>query len=672
MFGKRKKDKQNQQAAEPEIINIIEKPEDIIAFDNVTFTYEFVADEEETSSKKGSDKDKLDNSGTDNGRDNIRYIRALSGISLKVKRGEFLAVIGRNGSGKSTLAKLMNALEIPSEGTVVVDGIDTSGDDIEWEVRSRVGMVFQNPDNQIIGATVEEDVAFGLENLGVPREDMIPRIDEATKTAGLEGLEKSEPRNLSGGQKQRVAIAGIIAMRPECIVLDEATAMLDPVGRREVMKVASELNKEHGITIVHITHHMDEVARCDRAIVIENGQAVMEGTPRELFSRPDEMRRYGLEVPAVTALADSLKKNGFDLPDSIINVPEALEALTALIKNKAEARNSSEEAMRVREAARAEAKHPYVFREGRNSVEAAGVSYTYNPKSPFEKKAIEDVSFKIGDGEFLGIIGHTGCGKSTLVQHLNGLLKPDEGGNIIIGGEKMMDANVKTMRRRVGLVFQYPEYQLFEATVAKDVAFGIRNDGLSEEETAARVDDALKMVGLDPKEVREKSIYDLSGGQKRRVAIAGILVMQPGILVLDEPAAGLDPAGREEILGICRRLNRENGNTVILVSHSMEDVARLCDRILVMNHGRVNMFDVPEAVFENEDELVDMGLAAPELARLFHRLNEALPDIHISRKIYTTDDAVNEILSVCGIAVNDDVRAGTSEAENSGTEVAGS
>ena len=672
MFGKRKKKNEPEQAAEPENI-VFEKPEDIIACDNVSFTYEFISDEDEGGSEGGSKEDRKNKKNGDTG--DIKYIRALDGISLKVKRGEFLAVIGRNGSGKSTLAKLMNALEIPTEGTVVVDGIDTSGEDVEWEIRSRVGMVFQNPDNQIIGATVEEDVAFGLENLGVPRDEMIPRIAEAAETAGLSGLLKTEPHALSGGQKQRVAIAGIIAMRPECIVLDEATAMLDPVGRREVMKVASSLNKEHGITVVHITHHMDEVAVCDRVIVIDGGKAVLSGTPRELFSDPETMRSFGLEVPAVTALVYELRKRGIGLPKDIINIREGLEVLSGFIKEKALPERSSEEALKAREAARAAARDGYTFRLGVNSVEVSGVTYTYSPGTPFENKAIEDVSFTAGDGEFVGIIGHTGCGKSTLVQHLNGLLKPDQGGFIRIGGSKMIDANVKVMRRHVGLVFQYPEYQLFESTVARDVAFGIRNDGLTEEETAARVDEALRLVGLDPAEIREKSIYDLSGGQKRRVAIAGILVMKPGILVLDEPAAGLDPAGRDEILGICRKLNREGGNTVLLVSHSMEDVARLCDRILVMDHGRVNMFDVPEAVFENEEELVAMGLAAPELAKLFHRLNEALPEIHISRKIYSVEDAVDEILSLCGMDEGSDERAGSGSdksAAGEGPEVTGS
>ncbi len=603
---------------------------EILKFEQVKYDYEIASDDE---------------SGEGNG---VRLVHALTGATFDVKRGEFVAIIGRNGSGKSTAAKLMNAILLPSSGTVIVDGIDTSDGKMEWEIRSRVGMVFQNPDNQIIGATVEEDVAFGLENLGVPRDEMIKRIDWAASTVGIADRLKTEPHLLSGGQKQRVAIAGILAMRPDCIVLDEATAMLDPVGRSEVMKVAASLNREFGITIIHITHHMDEAVKCDRVIVMGNGAAVREGTPRELFSDPAFMRAWGLEVPGVTALAEALSERGIGIRRDILDIDEALPELVRLVSENADGAAVSHESMIGREEERAGRPGRYIYRDGPNSVEAVSISYTYGPGTPFEKKAIEDITFSVGDGEFFGIIGHTGCGKSTLVQHLNGLLKAGSG-TLRIGGQEMRDANVKQLRKRVGLVFQYPEYQLFEATVAKDVAFGIRNDGLTDEETAARIDEALTLVGLDPEAVRNKSIYDLSGGQKRRVAIAGILVMKPGILVLDEPAAGLDPAGRDEILGICSRLNRDNGITVILVSHSMDDVARLCDRILVMNHGRTEMIGTPEEIFENEARLSEIGLTVPQLSGLFHRLNEALPGISISRKIYSVEDGVDEIAALLGL-----------------------
>jgi len=252
---------------------------------------------------------------------------ALDDVSLSIVQGEFLAVLGRNGSGKSTLAKLMNALILPASGTVIVNGIDTRNEEMLWDIRSTTGMVFQNPDNQIVGTVVEEDVAFGPENLGVPPEEIRVRVDEALDIIGMAEFKKHAPHLLSGGQKQRVAIAGILAMKPKCIVLDEATAMLDPVGRRDVMSILKKLNTEEGITIVHITHHMDEACKADRVLVVDNGRCVMLGTPGEVFGDVQMIKGLGLDVPQVTELMYELNKYGFNFPTSILTVDEAVECL---------------------------------------------------------------------------------------------------------------------------------------------------------------------------------------------------------------------------------------------------------------------------------------------------------------------------------------------------------
>ncbi len=589
-----------------------------ISFDNVSYMYDEALEED-------TGKEVMPVSSQE------RY--ALHGATLKIDAGEFVAVVGRNGSGKSTMARLMNALLLPVEGTVFVDGISTLNEDMVWEIRSRVGMVFQNPDNQIVGSSVEEDVAFGLENLGVPREEMMQRIAWATHTVGIGDRLTAEPHMLSGGQKQRVAIAGILAMKPACIVLDEATAMLDPVGRREVMHVVRKLNRENGITIIHITHHMDEVSLCDRAILVDNGRILADCTPKQLFAQTQLVRSAGLETPQVTQLFEQLRKAGADLPEDVITVEEALGVLTDILRDTPPL---SPDAIGNTDDNR------YTYRTGERALEVAHLSYIYGKGTPFEKQAVTDVSFSVGDGEFFGLIGHTGCGKSTLVQHLNGLLKGDAG-SVSVGGHCMTGGHLKEMRRKVGLVFQYPEYQLFESTVAKDIAFGIRHEKLSPAETRARVEEAANIVGLSL-DVLDGSIYDLSGGQKRRAAIAGVLVMKPGILVLDEPAAGLDPAGRDEILQFCARLRQEQGITVILVSHSMEDVAKFCDRVLVMHEGSVAMLGTPEEIFEQEQALTEIGLSVPQLTLLFHRLDEALPALHISRCIYTVQDGVRALL----------------------------
>ena len=256
-------------------------------------------------------------------------LRALDGVSLEVQKGEFVAILGHNGSGKSTVAKHINALLSPTEGAVFVNEMDTQDEEHLWEIRKSAGMVFQNPDNQIIATVVEEDVAFGPENVGVPTEEIWRRVEESLEKVGMTAYRTHSPNKLSGGQKQRVAIAGIMAMRPDCIILDEPTAMLDPVGRKEVMKTVHELNKIEGVTILLITHYMDEVIDADRVIVMDEGKIVMQGTPRQIFSQVDKLKGYRLDVPQVTELAYELKKQGVPMPDGILTVEEFTAAYTA-------------------------------------------------------------------------------------------------------------------------------------------------------------------------------------------------------------------------------------------------------------------------------------------------------------------------------------------------------
>lgn len=258
--------------------------------------------------------------------------RAIDDVSLDVKKGDFIAILGHNGSGKSTMAKHINAIVTPTEGTLFVNGMDTKEEDRIWDIRQSAGMVFQNPDNQIIGTVVEEDVGFGAENLGVPTDEIWKRVEDSLRCVGMLEYRKHSPNKLSGGQKQRVAIAGIMAMKPDCIVLDEPTAMLDPNGRKEVIKTVKELNKKEKVTIVLITHYMEEVIFADKVFVMDKGKVVMEGTPREIFSQVEKLKHYRLDVPQVTELAYELKKEGLHLPDGILSVEELVQALTKLKK----------------------------------------------------------------------------------------------------------------------------------------------------------------------------------------------------------------------------------------------------------------------------------------------------------------------------------------------------
>ena len=257
----------------------------------------------------------------------VEKVRAIDDVTLDIKKGDFIAILGHNGSGKSTLAKHMNALLVPTEGTMWVDEIDTSGEEEIWKIRQKAGMVFQNPDNQIIGTVVEEDVGFGPENIGVPTDEIWARVDDSLTKVGMLKHRKKSPNRLSGGQKQRVAIAGVIAMQPECIIMDEPTAMLDPTGRKSVLRTVHELNEKLGITVILITHYMEEVIDADHVFVMDSGHIVMQGTPREIFSEVEKLKKYRLDVPQVTELAYELKKSGIDIPAGILTREELVEAL---------------------------------------------------------------------------------------------------------------------------------------------------------------------------------------------------------------------------------------------------------------------------------------------------------------------------------------------------------
>ena len=262
--------------------------------------------------------------------------RAIDGVDIEAKEGQFIAILGHNGSGKSTLAKHLNAILMPTEGSVWVDGKNTSNPDELWNVRQSTGMVFQNPDNQIIGTVVEEDVGFGPENLGVPTDEIWQRVEESLKAVGMIEYRHHSPNKLSGGQKQRVAIAGVVAMEPKCIVMDEPTAMLDPVGRREVLKTVHKLRKQKKVTVILITHYMEEVVDADKIFVMDHGKVVMEGSPKEIFSKVDELKSYRLDVPQVTILADELRKRGLDIPKGILRKEELVEAVERLTSENGE------------------------------------------------------------------------------------------------------------------------------------------------------------------------------------------------------------------------------------------------------------------------------------------------------------------------------------------------
>lgn len=600
--------------------------ENVIEFDNVKFSY------------PGADG-----------------VFAVNGVNLNVRRGEFLSVIGHNGSGKSTLARLINGLLLADSGKITVLGLDVSEGKNSREIRKKAGIVFQNPDNQMVASIVEDDVAFGPENIGIKREEIGERIDWALKAVGMEEFRHSTPTRLSGGQKQRIAIAGVLAIKPEILVLDESTAMLDPKGRREVIEVVRRLNKEEGMTVILITHFMEEALIADRTVVMNRGEVVLTGTPEEIFESGEILETYNLCLPRITEIINVLNGAGMNI-GNVLRPEELAKSIAENFRAK-----NIENAVSEKVAVTA-VNSPHEW-----DIKVENLTFTYSKKSPFATKALKGINLQIDDGEFFGIIGHTGSGKSTLVQHLNALIKlpqaergyrakkPKKGKpapvlpKITIG--KFDLANKKTdfkaLRASVGMVFQYPEYQLFAETVFADVAFGLKNfkKNVTKEEIEKAVKASIEIVGLDYAEVRDKSPFDLSGGQKRRVAIAGVIVTKPDVLILDEPAAGLDPLGKKEIMELLHKLHKEWCRTVIIVSHDMDEVAENCTRAAVISNGEAVMCDSPATLFSQGQKLLSLGLDVPLTSKICGELKNYGITVECN---CTAEDFADKIIGIYG------------------------
>lgn len=514
----------------------------------------------------------------------------LKGVDLTIKKGEFIALLGRNGSGKTTFSKQLNAILRPSEGMVTVDEMGTRDAEKLYEIRQHVGMVFQNPDNQMVAANVEEEVAFGPENLGMESDTIVARVKQALEQVRMWKRRKTAPNHLSGGQKQRIAIAGILAMHPDYIVLDEPTAMLDPKGRKEVMEALQRLNQEQEMTVILITHDMEEAALASRVILLADGQVRFDGTPEKFFGADVLLAEMGMEAPLS------------------YRVQQAMGSAANLQSGAGEKRDKCKiDALDT-------------FEKDKDLLSLQHVSYIYSLGTAYEKVALDDVNLSLGKGEIVGLAGHTGSGKSTMIQLLNGLLKPTSGTVTFEGKDihaKGYSGNY--LRSKVGMVFQYPEHQMICDTVWEDVAFGPSKQGLTGEACETRVEEALRFVDL-PEKYYQASPLQLSGGQKRRVAIAGVLAMHPEYIILDEPAAGLDAAGKREIFDRIRRMSREQGIGVLLVSHSMEDLAEYADRIIVLDDGKKILDDRPAQIFAKRETLADCGLDVPETVKLADKL----------------------------------------------------
>ncbi len=536
---------------------------------------------------------------------------ALREISFQVNAGEHIAIVGANGSGKTTLARHLNALLVPDSGTVRIMGLDTKERSNHLKIHQSVGMVFQSPQEQMIATSIEEDVAFGPENLGLSTPEIQQRVRYSLEQVGMWDERERSPQHLSAGQMQRVGLAGILAMQPACVIFDESTAMLDPFGREDVLRNIETL-KQSGITVIMITHFMEEASLADRIIGLHQGRLRFDGSPEDLFTDDELVRSMNLDKPRVLWFAQQLTP-WIPTIKSPLNVEQ--------FKKQIEPRSSPQFFKPLADL--------HFFRNKQeNLVIGKDISFTYLQNTPLAHQALEDINFSVRQGSVHGLIGATGSGKSTLLQHLNGLYIPQTGTLKVGPFEVNQETDLLQLRRYTGIVFQNPNYQLFEQYVGDEIAYGLKVLGITGNELRERVKLAMAQVSLDFDEFKDRMTFALSGGEKRKVALASTLVLNPSLLLLDEPTAGLDPIARREILGQMVRVHNE-GKTLVVSSHQLEDLALLTDHVTLLSKGRVVCNQETDKLLSNHELLHQYQMIAPiaaQMASVLHEKGWIVPD----------------------------------------------
>ncbi len=508
---------------------------------------------------------------------------ALKDITLSIQPGERVCLLGANGSGKSTLSKVIAGIMAPDSGCVYYHNmqacIDDTGvnSDVYMQARKNIAYVFQDPEDQIVARIVEEDVAFGPENKALPTERIRDLVDSCLKTVAMSEYALADVTEMSGGQQQRIAIASALAMEPKLFIADEPASMLDIRGRRETLRLLNKLQNQ-GCAIVHVTHFVEEAKHADKIVLLEEGRILFVGNYEQLLENYHLLQRQDLELPFELKLKEALRhhKNGC--------TPKASPKI-------------------------------YATSDSPVQIEARELSFTYDSIM----HAFKGVSFDVHKGEFVCLIGQTGSGKTTLAKTLAGLT-PNFDGTLNVFGESLSSRKTRGLiQGKLGYIMQKPERQLFAETVAQDVAYGPRCQGLSDTEVEKRVQEALDALGIS--HLANRSPFELSGGQQRLAAIAGVLSMHPEILILDEPCASLDSAASSMLIAMLKKLN-EQGMTCIMITHSMEDAAYLADTIYVLSKGELVVEGSPADVFAHKALLEKIGLGIPEAMHFVEKFNE--------------------------------------------------
>lgn len=539
---------------------------------------------------------------------------ALTDIDLSIEEGSFVGVIGPSGAGKSTLASVISGA-VPHHyagrlfGTTRIAGLDSCEASLT-DIARLVGSVLQDIDAQMVASIVEDELLFGLENFGVPHDQIEGRLSSALDAVGIADLRDREIATLSGGQKQKVAIAAILALAPRVLVMDEPTAALDPVSAREVFEVLRRARSLSGMTVIVIEQMVALLARyCERVIVLDQGRIALDGTPREVFSHSDELRRIGVDSPRAARIANSLAASGLaPLTASALTVDEAETLiLDALAGTPVEQTDPAER--------RGAARRPDTVQDAPVVVDVAGAAFSYGDRAA----GVEDLSLSVRRGEVCALAGQNGAGKTTFTKLLNGLLKPSAG-HVRIAGLDTLETPVSTLAGHVATLFQNPDHQLCRDTVIEEVAFGLELQGIPEEQALERAGAVVARFGLRP----DAAPFSLSRGQRQMVALAGVVILDPDLIILDEPTSGLDYRECMTVMGTVLERARA-GAAVIMVCHDMEVVSDFADTLAVMADGRILATGPTHEVFAREELLARARITAPDVPALAARISAVRP-----------------------------------------------
>ncbi len=555
---------------------------------------------------------------------------ALHDLNLTVRRGEFVVVLGANGAGKSTLCYLLSGI-VPHiyggrrGGIVSVAGADP-WDEPLYATSQRCGVLMQDPEVQLFMPTLKSELAFGPSNLGVPRPEIMARARDALSLVRLEGLEEHNPRDLSGGQKQRAALASILTMAPQVLVLDEPTSQLDPLGRWEVVESIERLKQKGDLTIVMTTHETEEILRlADQVLVLDRGQTALQGEPAEVFSRHAELEASGVKTPTLMLIESTLVRPEVGSSEAVV----AKGKVDLTLSEVAEQIRTEVERGRLRVDPEGLSVARPAAADGPGVLEASDLTMEY--PGPPSVVALRDVNLQIHRGEFVGIVGQNGSGKSTLVKCFVGLLRPKRG-DVFFKGESIRGLSVGEIARRIGLVLQNPDYQLFTSYSHEEIRFGLRNVGVPEEEIEQRVEEALAMVDLT--EEADLFPFRLSFGDRRKLAVAATMALRPEVLIMDEPTTAQDHRGRYQLADLAKRFHEEKGGTVLMITHDVDLIARYAQRLIVLYEGEV-LLDGPTAKVFSEVTELEKSFVVPPVAA---RLSAELESIGVPKQVMTLED----------------------------------